>query len=239
MKINYSGIETFTMLDYPGELACILFTYGCNFRCPYCYNDALVTGKQAPVFDDCHVESFLKSRRGKLGAVVFSGGECTLYGDKLYDDIKRVKDMGYKVKVDTNGTNPELIRRLITDHIIDYVALDIKCPPGEKEKLFYNDMTYMSKTLETLDMLINSDIKYEARTTVHPDITDENDINDIILLLEKHNYRNKYFIQFFFETPTTVGDVNPNPRKFKTELLKPYDGLIIEYRNTADNDKRI
>lgn len=238
MNIKYHGIEPFTLLDYPGELACILFTNGCNYRCPYCYNASLVNGTAPPPLDDESVTGFLKSRKGKLKAVVFSGGECTLQGDKLEKDIDFVRSLGYKVKVDTNGSNPELIERLIKNNKLDYVALDIKCPPGDKKKFFFTYDGLYDKMLDTLRILMESNIEYEVRTTVHPDIIDENDINDIIFMLEKRKYQGKYFIQFFFAAPETIGNVDPNPRRFKTELVKPYDGLTIGYRNKADNDKR-
>ena len=111
-KNRIAGIEEMTLLDYEGHLSCILFYNGCNLRCPYCYNGDLACGK-AKNMDGNEIISFLINRVGKLDSVVFSGGECTIHGENLKNDIYFVKDLGYNVKVDTNGSNPELVKDLI------------------------------------------------------------------------------------------------------------------------------
>lgn len=227
------------MLDFPGKISAILFYRGCNIRCPYCYNAELIEGEKVIIGDD-KVKSFLEKRKGKLDAVVFSGGECTVWKDELYDDIAYVKSMGYAVKVDTNGTNPELIKRLIDDGLIDYVAMDLKCPNDNK---FFDIFTYSKtnygKTLETLDILKNSGVNYEVRTTVHPDITNEKDINNIISYLKNFGYKGKYFIQFYFDVPHTLREVNHKPRRFRTEdLIDASPDIKVEFRNEMDNISR-
>ena len=140
------------------------------------------------------VLEFLKSRVGLLDGVVLSGGECTL-SDKLYDFIKKIKAMGFLIKIDTNGTNFELVSKLVNEKLIDFVALDYKAPKSKFQNIAKIDkFDIFSKTL---DFLINSNIDMEIRTTVHTKLLNENDINEIINDLENRNYKKNYYIQNF------------------------------------------
>ncbi len=129
---GFYSITPFTLLDYPGEMACIAWFAGCNMRCVYCHNPDIVTGKGDK--DDEELLSFLKGRIGRLGAVVFSGGEATLY-QGLPALMRKVKEMGFKIKLDTNGSRPEVLRGLLAEGLLDYVAMDYKCPKEKAEKL--------------------------------------------------------------------------------------------------------
>ena len=117
------NITPFTLLDYPDKSACIFWYAGCNMRCLYCYNPEIVLGKGTTTFSEAI--SFLKSRQGLLDAVVFSGGECLIHKNIL-DQIKTVKELGFLIKIDTNGSNPNVLKQLIERNLIDYVALDFK-----------------------------------------------------------------------------------------------------------------
>ena len=117
------NITPFTLLDYPDKSACIFWYAGCNMRCLYCYNPEIVLGKGTATFSEAI--SFLKSRQGLLDAVVFSGGECLIHKNIL-DQIKTVKELGFLIKIDTNGSNPNVLKQLIKSNLIDYVALDFK-----------------------------------------------------------------------------------------------------------------
>lgn len=124
-----TDITKFTFQDFPNKTACIIWFAGCNFRCPYCHNPDFIT-KKCKCISEAEVLSFLKERVGLLDGVVLSGGECTL-SNELYDFARKIKDMGFLIKIDTNGTNFELIKKLTEDKIIDFVALDYKAPKNK------------------------------------------------------------------------------------------------------------
>ena len=124
MKI--AGLMKLTLLDYPGEMACTIFTSSCNFRCPFCHNSSLVINTESnKLIDNNEVLSFLKERKGRLDGVCITGGEPTIQED-LTSFIKEIKNIGYKVKLDTNGYNPKKLKELISSNLVDYVAMDIK-----------------------------------------------------------------------------------------------------------------
>ena len=165
MKI--SGIQKLTLLDYPGTVACTVFTAGCNFRCPFCHNAMLVLPEQiedAGLSED-EVLGFLKKRRGVLDGVAITGGEPLLHRD-LPELLGKIKVLGYKIKLDTNGSNPELLRGIIENRLVDRVAMDIKNAPeayGETVGVTGFDIAPIAKSK---DMLLFGDIDYEFRTTV-------------------------------------------------------------------------
>lgn len=165
MKI--SGIQKLTLLDYPGKVACTLFTAGCNFRCPFCHNAMLVLPEQiedASLGED-EILSFLKKRQGVLDGVAITGGEPLLHRD-MPELLGKIKALGYKIKLDTNGSNPELLRSIIENRLVDRVAMDIKNAPeayGETVGVAGLDLAPIEKSK---DMLLRGDIDYEFRTTV-------------------------------------------------------------------------
>ncbi len=166
------GFGKNTLIDYPGKVASIVFTGGCNFNCPFCYSKELVH-KETPKIDEEEIFSFLKERKEYIDALVICGGEPTVNKD-LKDFVIRVKEMGYLVKLDTNGTNPDVVKDLIDNKLIDYVAMDIK---GPKEK--YNLLAGANIKLENIERTINilkeSNIGYQFRTTVVPNILKKED----------------------------------------------------------------
>lgn len=165
MKI--SGIQKLTLLDYPGTVACTLFTAGCNFRCPFCHNAMLVLPEQiedASLSED-EVLSFLKKRQGVLDGVAITGGEPLLHRE-LPELLGKIKALGYKIKLDTNGSNPELLRGIIENRLVDRVAMDIKNAPkayGTTVGVAGLDIAPIERSK---DMLLRGDIDYEFRTTV-------------------------------------------------------------------------
>ncbi|MCR5031577.1 MAG: anaerobic ribonucleoside-triphosphate reductase activating protein [Lachnospiraceae bacterium] len=173
------GLSKLTLLDYPGHIAATIFTGGCNFRCPYCHNKELVIHpEQYPTIPEEEVLSFLKSRVGKLQGVCVTGGEATLQPD-LEDFIKQIKDMGLLVKLDTNGYRPEIVRKLMDEKCIDYVAMDIK---NSKEKYALTcglSTMDIARLEETAQLLMESDLQYEFRTTVVQELHDKDDMEKI------------------------------------------------------------
>ena len=188
------------MIDYPGEICAIVFTQGCNFRCPYCHNPELVNPE---MYAECMTEetifSFLAKRKGKIDAVAITGGEPTIQHD-LMDFVKRVRKTGYSIKVDTNGSHPEVIEQLISMKLLDYIAMDIKSPADKFKNLTKSDICYQ-KITQTIELIMKSGIPYEFRTTVLKRLLDENDIVNIA-----HSIRNArlYILQQFI--PSKVLD---------------------------------
>ncbi len=189
-------------------------------RCLYCYNPDIVLGKGKISFDD--VLSFLKTRKGLLDGVVLSGGECTLH-KKIIDFIKEIKAMGFAVKIDTNGSNPKILKSLIHDQLIDYVALDYKSLPHTFEKLTQSGL--FSEFEESLSLLIRSNIIFEVRTTFHSSLITENDFIRMIEYLEVKGFEGNYFIQHFMNNVPTLSKLDHSNKKiqlknFSTEKIK-------------------
>ncbi len=167
MKIG--GIQKSSTIDFPGQLSCVLFTVGCNLDCFYCHNRALLSGN-APLLSEEELFSFLKKRIGLLDGVVVSGGEPTLQSD-LYDFILRLKEMGYKVKLDTNGQLSSPIERLLSDNLIDYLAIDLKASRDQYEIVTGCDG--FDKALSLLLSAVSQGVQCEGRTTVYPGLRAE------------------------------------------------------------------
>ncbi len=173
MKIG--GFQRFSLLDYPGQLAAIVFTQGCNFRCPYCHNPALVNPDRfEPVLDTEWVLRFLYRRRKKLGAVVISGGEPTLQED-LIPFLKLLKAMRYKVKLDTNGSQPELLEEVCRYKLVDYFAMDIKAPLQLYKLITRSDIEVHSIT-QSMDSIRRAAVPYEFRTTYFDALLGQQDL---------------------------------------------------------------
>ncbi|PHS41417.1 MAG: anaerobic ribonucleoside-triphosphate reductase activating protein [Sulfurovum sp.] len=207
-------ITPFTMLDYPNHLATIFWFTKCNIRCVYCYNKDLVFGEGKISQEEALV--FLNSRVGLLEGVVLSGGEATLYSD-LVAFCKKIKQLKFKIKLDTNGLNPEMIQVLVANKLIDYIALDYKAP---KEK--YYEITkdkHFDSFSETLNFLIKKQFPFEVRTTVHRDLLRVEEINRIIKDLLKRKYNGTYYLQPFVFTENTIGRVKEEKNPFNIAQL--------------------
>jgi len=188
------GLQKLTLIDFPGHIAATVFTVGCNFRCPFCHNPELVAGIKYNTSDVFEKEFFelLESRRGKLEGVCITGGEPTIQPD-IIEFIRKIKNLDYKVKLDTNGTRPDVLRRLFSEKLVDFVAMDIKSSPEK-----YNDTTNSKADIErielSVDLIRNSGIDYEFRTTVVPGLHKEADFEKIGVWLEGSR---KYVLQAF------------------------------------------
>ena len=161
--MRIGGLQKLTLLDFPEVVSCIVFTKGCNFRCPFCHNASLVE-KSDEEISQSEILSFLKKRQGLLDGVVITGGEPLLNPD-IPAFLSKIRDMGYKIKLDTNGSNPKLLKEIVSDGLVDYVAMDIKNSP--EEYLLATGVDKFSKeTEESKDFLLTGSIPYEFRTTV-------------------------------------------------------------------------
>ncbi len=218
------SITKFTTLDYPHHLACILWFAKCNMACSYCYNPHIV--RDNGTISTQEALTFLQSRQGRLEGVVLSGGECTLYPD-LVSFCTQIKELGYKIKIDTNGSNPELLQKLITCNLVDYIALDYKAP-----FLHYPTLTQYKHTQrleESLTLLISCDFPFEVRTTWHSDLLHVEDINTIINDLHVKGYKGTYYLQHYLHVNATLGGTKMEQTKI--DLSKLSTQLPIELRN--------
>jgi pyruvate formate lyase activating enzyme len=194
-------------------------------RCPYCYNKDVVFGEKR--IEEDEIIEFLKKRVGLLDGVSFTGGEATLYKN-LIPFARKIKNLGFDIKLDTNGINYDVIKILVNENLVDYIALDFKAPKYKFENITKNKN--YDKFEKTLDFLINSDIEFEVRTTVHTDLLNEDDINEIIKTLHNKGYKNTYYLQNYFETDKeTIGNIAPQKRKL--DVTKILDLIPVEFRN--------
>ena len=216
------GLQCLTLLDYPTKLAATVFLGGCNFRCPFCHNASLVLGGGGENISEDELFSFLKSRVGRLQGVCITGGEPTLY-KTLPSLINNIKELGYLVKLDTNGTNPEMLLHLIDEGLIDYAAMDIKSSRTGYATLCGVAGLDISPIEKSVEILLSGRIEYEFRTTVvKPYHTRE----DFVKIGEWIRGARAYYLQPFREGPDIISpDAGGYERKTLAEFLdavKPY-----------------
>lgn len=194
------GFQKTTLLDYPGKLASLVFTGGCNFRCPYCQNGELVTGEaEAEPICEADILGHLKKRAGIIEGLVISGGEPTLQPG-LVEFVEKVKALGIAVKLDTNGTNPDVVETLLNRCLIDYVAMDIKqCP--EKYHLAAGTKCDITAVKKTAELLLSASVDYEFRTTFVDELFEDSDFSAIAKWI--HGAK-RYFIQPYRESEGVI-----------------------------------
>ncbi|MBR6638440.1 MAG: anaerobic ribonucleoside-triphosphate reductase activating protein [Lachnospiraceae bacterium] len=195
------GFSKTSLLDYPGHIAADVFTAGCNFRCPFCHNSDLVL-TPATEYSEEEVLSVLKKRRGILEGVCITGGEPTLQPD-LLDFMHKLRELDYKIKLDTNGYHPEVLRAVLLEGLADYVAIDIKNSLA-KYPLTAGISDFCQENIkESISLLMNSDIDYEFRTTVVRELHTAEDLTDIAHMLGGCK---QYFLQSFKDSGNVISD---------------------------------
>lgn len=185
------GFQKTSLIDYPKKIAAIVFTYGCNFRCHYCHNPELVTGVEK-IADENSILGFLDTRKGKLDGVVVTGGEPCLQKD-LPDFLQKIKDKGFAVKLDTNGSKFDMLEKVVLKGLVDYIAMDIKAPLTKYKKIIDAEID-MSEIQNSIDLIMSCGIDYEFRTTVVDSLLTVDDFEQIGVMIEGAN---KYFLQKF------------------------------------------
>lgn len=181
--MGIKGYEKLSLVDYDLKLSTTIFFGGCNFRCPFCHNSSLVINpNQSDDIAFSEILEHLKKRRGVIDAVTFTGGEPTLFKD-LKSYIKQVKELGFLVKLDTNGTSPYILKELLKENLLDYIAMDIK-NSLEKYPMTVNGYVNLENICESIKIIMNSSINYEFRTTVIKEFHDVNDMLSIANLLK-------------------------------------------------------
>ncbi len=200
------GLQKMTLLDFPGKVACTVFLGGCDFRCPFCHNSDLLDMNAEPVMDDTELLSFLNGRKGLLDGVAFTGGEPLLRPD-IADLFRKVKALGYAVKLDTNGTHPDVLLSLIREGLVDYVAMDVKnareryaetvgrTRPGDS---FEDSMTRIEKSIA---VLLKGLVPYEFRTTVVKEFHDDDSFHGIAEMIKGAD---RYFLQCFTDRDSVL-----------------------------------
>lgn len=227
MKIG--GLQRFTLVDYPGHLACTVFTVGCPFKCPWCHNPNLVDPDKltTDLISESEIFEFLD--QSELEGVVITGGEPTIHED-LPSFIRKIKERGFLVKLDTNGTNPDMLRQLVGR--IDYVAMDIKAPRDkymkvvglENRKDYWKEMI-MERIEESIEILKRGDVDYEFRTTVIPSLLSK---KDIVRIAKWISPASRYFLQEFRSTKMVDEDFDGGAKADLKGMLKKVEPLFEE-----------
>lgn len=202
--MNFSGFQKLTLLDYPEHVACTLFTKGCNFRCPFCHNALLVTETQeeGETHSDESVLSYLSKRVGILDGVCITGGEPLLQKE-LPDFIRKVKALGYQVKLDTNGSFPDRLVSLVNEGLLDYVAMDIKNSMERYGETIAVPDFDTSPIEKSIDFLLEGRVAYEFRTTV---VAEFHTTQDIVAIAKRIQGAPKYFLQNFVDSGCLIGE---------------------------------
>lgn len=173
-----AGLQKMTLLDYPGKVACTVFLQGCNYACPFCHNSGLLPFEGDPFMEEDALIAFLEKRKGILDGVCITGGEPTMYPG-LENLLRRIKALGYAVKLDTNGSNPAVLRRLAEEQLLDYVAMDVKNSPSRYAQTVGVPGLKLSGVEESLRFLIGGKLSYELRTTLVQQLHDEPSIEEM------------------------------------------------------------
>lgn len=220
MKIH--GLQKMTLLDFPGHVACTVFLGGCDFHCPFCHNYELVDGSAPAVMDEGELFAFLEKRRGLLDGVAVTGGEPCLRPD-LPDLLRRIRAMGFGVKLDTNGTHPALLRAILDEGLADYVAMDIKNRPEKYAQTVGLASVDLAPIRESVRLLMQGQTDYEFRTTVVDELHEEGDFEAIGAWIAGAR---RYFLQCFTDRDSVpFGNLHaPTP-----ERLRRYADIMRRY----------
>ena len=220
-----AGLQKISLIDYPNKAAAVVFTGGCNFNCFYCHNREIINKSKIPqemIIPEEKVFGFLKQRINKLDAVSITGGEPTMHKD-LPDFIRKIKDLGFLVKLDSNGTNPEMLKKLIKENLVDYLAMDIKAPltwSDYKKVIRIENKNIFDKVLESVKILNEGKVNYEFRTSM---VDGQFTTGDIEKIIKKIKNNGTYYIQNF---------VNPE----KDELDEEYKIMYNKLKPVKKND---
>lgn len=222
-----AGLQKMTLLDFPGKVACTVFLAGCNYRCPFCHNSELFMGKVEEFMTDEAFFAFLEKRTGLLEGVCVSGGEPTLYPG-IVGFMERIKALGFAVKLDTNGTKPEVLKELCDKNLLDYVAVDVKNGPAYYETTVGCDPK-LEAVEESFRYLIEGNVAYEMRTTLVKQLHNEASIEDMgkwLYSLVPGKKPAKLFLQTFVDRDTVAFDGLCAPEE--NEVAK-YKDILTSY----------
>ena len=215
------GLDKMSLLDYEDKISCVLFYKACNFRCPFCHNGLTVLEAEDEILFDAALD-YLKSRKGLLDAVVFTGGEPTLE-PHLKEHIQKVKELGFLIKLDTNGTNPNILKDLIDSHLLDYVAMDIKNSEAKYPLTVGMKTIDMAKIKESINILMNSGVPYEFRTTLVHEFHELIDMDELGELIKGSPI---LFLQKFVERD---GCIQKGLHEVSEEEANEFKDILLNY----------
>ncbi|MCF0136553.1 MAG: anaerobic ribonucleoside-triphosphate reductase activating protein [Lachnospiraceae bacterium] len=225
MKIQ--GLQKMTLLDFPGKVACTVFLGGCDFRCPFCHNSDILSMDAEALLDDTELLAFLEKRKNLLEGVAITGGEPLMRKD-IEDLLKRIKDMGYLVKLDTNGNHPDLLWRILEGGLVDYVAMDIKNSPERYAPTIGLPAFDLSKVMESKNMLLSGSTEYEFRTTVVKEFHDEDSFTEIGPWIRGAK---NYFLQTFVDRDKVMfGGLSAHSKEDMerfADIVRPYVERVL------------
>ncbi len=224
MKIN--GYEKFSMVDFEGKIACTVFTGGCNLRCPFCHNGSLVIGDvKANQIDDGEVMEYLEKRRGLVDAVSVTGGEATLQPD-LADFLRRVRALGYITKLDTNGLRPDVLKNLLDEGLVDYVAMDIKNSPEKYAFTTGLKCVDLDKINESMRIIKESGVNHEYRTTI---IKEFHTAEDMEKIAQWVSGANAYYMQKYSDSEGCISHGYHEIEKAQAEeFAKLFENKVVK-----------
>ena len=220
------GIQKLTLLDYPGKVSCTIFTGGCNLACPFCQNSELIPCVKAGDWTEEEILKFLKKRQGLLEGVCISGGEPLLQSD-LPLFIKKIRDLGFQVKLDTNGTFPDRLRRMIEDGLVDYVAMDIKNSLEKYKKTVGRDDCNLDAISQSAAILLEGKVPYEFRTTVVREFHTEKDFEEIGKWIRGAEH---YFLQQFVDSERVL---QSNLHAYAAKDMEKFSRIVRNYVPTV------
>ena len=220
--MNLQGLQKLTLLDFPGKTACTLFTGGCNLRCPFCHNAPLIAPANGGVIDETEFFAFLSTRKGKLDGVAITGGEPLAQKD-IADFIKKIRALGFLVKLDTNGFYPNRFKSLLDEHLLDYVAMDLKNSDGKYAATCGLASVDLDKVRRSIELLMDGPADYEFRTTVVAEFHDAADFEEIGKMIRGAR---RYFLQCFTDRDSVpFGNLHaPAAQDLNTyaDIVRPY-----------------
>ena len=226
--MQIGGITKSSLIDYPKKISAVIFLIGCNFNCPYCHNPELVISNIIEPIDINTIYSFLKKRKGLLDGVVITGGEPTLH-KKLPEFIKNIKDMGYLTKLDTNGSNPNMVEELIENKLVDYIAMDIKAPFDEYNNIITKEIN-IENVKKTFKLLVQNKVDYEFRTTVVSNLLNYESFVKINEIFKKEGKIKKYCLQRFKKSK----HLNEFYLNAKTLTDEEFEKVSLLFKNTVE-----
>lgn len=214
----FGGFEKFTLIDYPGKVACMVYTIGCPFRCPYCHNPELVDETVTTHIDEKIILEFLDSRKGMLDGIVITGGEPSMHGENLISFMKEVKRCGFLVKLDSNGVNPGFLEKVFAEKLVDFIAMDIKSPLVKYTETVGRPVN-IDAIKKSIEIIKKSGIEYEFRTTIVKSMLSVEDLEQIGKEIKGAN---TYYLQKFIPSKIL------NPQFLKKVTYSDEEFLLIK-----------
>jgi len=226
--MDFAGLQKISLVDYDKKISCTLFTAGCNFCCPFCHNsDLVIYAKNVNYIPFSEILDYLNKRKGMLDAVVITGGEPTLMPD-LKEKLTAIKQLGFAIKLDTNGSNPDILKDLVDSHLIDYVAMDIKNSQNRYQETTGKNNLDFASIFKSIKYLLSGNIDYEFRTTLVKEFHNEEDIINIGKLIQGAK---RYYLQHFIDNQNCI--VHNLHEVSKEEALR-FKSILLPYINKVE-----